>query len=79
MSLIKPFRGYRPPENLAHKITSSVRELEGALTRLAAHVTLVGRSVNLEIAEDLLQDLLRASDRRTTIDQIQKKVHNIRL
>ena len=61
-------------EFLAHKITSSVRELEGALTRLAAHVTLVGRSVNLEIAEDLLQDLLRASDRRTTIDQIQKKV-----
>ena len=61
-------------EFLAHKITTSVRELEGALTRLAAHVTLVGRSVNLEIAEDLLQDLLRASDRRTTIDQIQKKV-----
>jgi len=61
-------------EFLAHKITSSVRELEGALTRLAAHVTLVGRTVNLEIAEDLLQDLLRASDRRTTIDQIQKKV-----
>ena len=61
-------------EFLAHKITSSVRELEGALTRLAAHVTLVGRNVDLEIAEDLLQDLLRASDRRTTIDQIQKKV-----
>ena len=61
-------------EFLAHKITSSVRELEGALTRLAAHVTLVGRSVDLEIAEDLLQDLLRASDRRTTVDQIQKKV-----
>ena len=61
-------------EFLAHKITSSVRELEGALTRLSAHVTLVGRTVNLEIAEDLLQDLLRASDRRTTIDQIQKKV-----
>tara|TARA_B100000745_G_scaffold48488_1_gene29090 strand:+ start:507 stop:1874 length:1368 start_codon:yes stop_codon:yes gene_type:complete len=61
-------------EFLAHKITSSVRELEGALTRLAAHVTLVGRTVNLEIAEDLLQDLLRASDRRTTVDQIQKKV-----
>ena len=61
-------------EFLAHKITTSIRELEGALTRLAAHVTLVGRTVNLEIAEDLLQDLLRASDRRTTIDQIQKKV-----
>ena len=61
-------------EFLAHKITTSIRELEGALTRLAAHVTLVGRSVDLEVAEDLLQDLLRASDRRATIDQIQKKV-----
>ena len=61
-------------EFLAHKITSSVRELEGALTRLTAHVTLVGRQVDIEIAQDLLQDLLRASDRRTTIDQIQKKV-----
>ena len=61
-------------EFLAHKITSSVRELEGALTRLTAHVTLVGREVDIEIAQDLLQDLLRASDRRTTIDQIQKKV-----
>ena len=61
-------------EFLAHKITSSVRELEGALTRLTAHVTLVGREVDIEIAQDLLQDLLIASDRRTTIDQIQKKV-----
>ena len=61
-------------EFLAHKITTSVRELEGALTRLTAHVTLVGRQVDIEIAQDLLQDLLRASDRRTTIDQIQKKV-----
>jgi chromosomal replication initiator protein len=61
-------------EFLAHKITSNVRELEGALTRLAAHVTLVGRPIDLEIAQDLLQDLLRASDRRATIDQIQKKV-----
>ena len=61
-------------EFLAHKITSNVRELEGALTRLTAHVTLVGRPIDLEIAQDLLQDLLRASDRRATIDQIQKKV-----
>ena len=44
------------------------------MTRLTAHVTLVGRPIDLEIAQDLLQDLLRASDRRATIDQIQKKV-----
>ena len=30
-------------EFLAHKITSSVRELEGALNRVAAHASLIGR------------------------------------
>ncbi|WP_366553360.1 chromosomal replication initiator protein DnaA [Aquibaculum sediminis] len=69
-------------EFLAHKITSNVRVLEGALNRLVAHATLVGRSVTLETTHDLLQDLLRASDRRVTIEEIQKKVaehFNVRL
>jgi len=69
-------------EFLAHKITSNVRVLEGALNRLVAHATLVGRPVTLETTHDLLQDLLRASDRRVTIEEIQKKVaehFNIRL
>ena len=35
-------------EFLAHKITSSVRELEGALNRVAAHASLIGREVTLE-------------------------------
>lgn len=69
-------------EFLAHKITSNVRVLEGALNRLVAHATLVGRAVTLETAHELLQDLLRASDRRVTIEEIQKRVaehFNIRL
>jgi len=61
-------------EFLAHKITSNVRELEGALTRLVAHVQLVGGSLTLEAAQDLLQDLLRAHDRRLTMEEIQKRV-----
>jgi len=61
-------------EFLAHRIMSNVRELEGALNRLAAHATLVGRPISLETAQDVLQDLLRANDRRATIDEIQKKV-----
>ncbi|NIR28575.1 MAG: chromosomal replication initiator protein DnaA, partial [Gammaproteobacteria bacterium] len=51
-------------EFLAHKITSNVRELEGALNRIVAHATLVGRSVTLETTQDVLHDLLRANDRR---------------
>jgi chromosomal replication initiator protein len=61
-------------EFLAHKITSNVRELEGALNRIAAHVELVGRPITIESTQDLLRDLLRANDRRVTIDEIQRKV-----
>jgi len=61
-------------EFLAHKITSNVRELEGALNRIVAHATLVGRPVTLETTQEVLHDLLRASDRRVTIEEIQKRV-----
>lgn len=61
-------------EFLAHKIASNVRELEGALNRICAHMQLVGREITLESAQDVLHDLLRSNDRRITIDEIQKKV-----
>jgi chromosomal replication initiator protein len=69
-------------EFLAHKIVSNVRELEGALNRIVAHATLVGRPVTLESTQEVLHDLLRANDRRVTIEEIQKRVaehFNIRL
>jgi chromosomal replication initiator protein len=61
-------------EFLAHKITSNVRELEGALNRIMAHATLVGRPITLETTQEVLHDLLRANDRRVTIEEIQKRV-----
>ena len=61
-------------EFLAHKITSNVRELEGALNRIVAHGTLIGRPITLETTQELLHDLLRANDRRVTIEEIQKRV-----
>ena len=69
-------------EFLAHKITSSVRELDGALNRVSAHSSLIGRDITLETCQEVLKDLLRASDRRITIEEIQKRVaehFNIRL
>ena len=42
--------------------------------RIVAHSTLVGRPISLESAQEVLHDLLRASDRRVTIEEIQKKV-----
>lgn len=64
----------RVMEFLAHKITSNVRELEGALNRVIAHAQLVGREISLEMVQDVLHDLLRASERRVSIEEIQKKV-----
>jgi chromosomal replication initiator protein len=61
-------------EFLAHKINSNVRELEGALNRIYAHTQLVGRPITLETTQEVLHDLLRANDRRVTIDEIQKRV-----
>lgn len=61
-------------EFLAHKITSNVRELEGALNRIVAYASLVGRPITLESAQEVLHDLLRANDRRVTIEEIQKRV-----
>jgi chromosomal replication initiator protein len=69
-------------EFCAHRITSNVRELEGALNRIAAHAQLVGRDPTLESTQELLHDLLRANDRRVTIEEIQKRVaehFNIRI
>ncbi len=61
-------------EFLAHKITSNVRELEGALNRLSAFSSLVGREINQEMAQDLLKDLLRSSQKKVNIEEIQKRV-----
>jgi chromosomal replication initiator protein len=69
-------------EFLAHKITSNVRELEGALNRLVAHANLFGRAVTLETTHEVLHDILKAHDRKVTIEEIQKKVaehYSIRL
>ena len=61
-------------EFLAHKITGNVRELEGSLNRLFAHADLVGRPITLESSQEVLQDVLKAHDRRVTIEEIQRKV-----
>lgn len=69
-------------EFLAHRISSNVRELEGALNRIVAHGMLVGREVSLDMAQEVLRDLIRANDRRINVDEIQRKVaehFNIRL
>jgi len=67
---------------LANSISSSIRELEGALTTLIAHAELIGRTLTVEHAQDILRHLVRANEKRITIDDIQRKVadhYNLRL
>lgn len=59
---------------LAARISSSVRELEGALNRLVAYSQLNNEVVTIAFAESVLGEALRGSQRRVTIDEIQKAV-----
>ena len=61
-------------EFLARKITANVRELEGALNRVVAYARLVGKAVTIEFTRETLADLLRAHEKKVTIDDIQRKV-----
>jgi len=69
-------------EFLAHRISSNVRVLEGSLTRLYAYASLVGREVDIDMAQECLADILRISERKVTIDEIIRKVsdhYNLRM
>ena len=69
-------------EFLAHRISTNVRVLEGALTRLFAFASLVDKQITLDLTQDCLADILRASDRRVTVEEIQRRVadhYNVRL
>lgn len=60
---------------IARNVTSSGRDLEGAVTRLVGHNQLTGLSVTLALAETTLKDLIRVADgRRVKIEDIQRVV-----
>lgn len=57
---------------LARSIRTNVRELEGAFNKLLAYAQLTGRAVDMEFAQAMLADAVRANARRITVDDIQK-------
>lgn len=59
---------------LARRISSNIRELEGALNRVIAYAMLSGKPIDMEFAQATLADVLRANQRRVTIDEIQRRV-----
>lgn len=70
--------GINLPEDVGffvgRRIRSNIRELEGALKRLAANSQFTGKPINLEFARDALRDMLAAQDKQVTIENIQKTV-----
>jgi len=69
-------------EFLAHRINTNVRVLEGALTRLFAFASLVGKPISQDLTQDCLSDMLRSYERKLSVEEIKRKVadhYNIRL
>src|SRR3546814_606399 len=61
-------------QTCALPISSNIRELEGALNRVVAYATLTRKPVDLDFTREVLADVLRANDRKITIDEIQRRV-----
>ncbi len=61
---------------IAKRMTSNIRELEGALRRLVANSQFMGASIDMDFTRAVLRDMLVAQDRQITIDNIQKTVAN---
>ncbi|WP_294072000.1 chromosomal replication initiator protein DnaA [Sphingomonas sp.] len=70
--------GVEMPRNvvdfLARRVTSSIRELEGALNRIGAYALMTGRTIDVAFVEEVLANVLRANQRRISIDEIQTQV-----
>ena len=59
---------------IASNIRSNVRELEGALIRLTAYVSLTGGELTLPTAQEVLKNVIDNQLRKVTIESIQRAV-----
>src|SRR4030088_932615 len=67
---------------IAGRIKSNIRELEGSLIRLIAYASLTGRELTIELAQDVLRNVLDHEEKAVTIEIIQKFVadyYNLKL
>ena len=59
---------------IAGRVSTNVRALEGALTRVVAHGSISGRRITVDLASEVLADLFPAEDGLLSIDLIQGEV-----
>jgi len=59
---------------LANSVSSNVRELEGYLIRIGAYASLTSTPISLEMAKDILKDILVEKNKEISTEQIQKTV-----
>lgn len=59
---------------MAKRVQSNVRELEGALKRVAANAHFTGEAITIEFAREALKDLLAVQAKLVSIDNIIKTV-----
>jgi chromosomal replication initiator protein len=59
---------------IAQRIRSNVRDLEGALTRVIAHVRFTGAQVDIGVIKEALHDVLAVQARQVSVDNIQRSV-----
>lgn len=59
---------------IATKIKSNIRELEGCLIKLGAHASLTGMPIDINMAKNVLKDLISEDDKPITVETIQKAV-----
>ena len=57
---------------IASNIISNIRELEGSLNRIAAFSTIKGRVITVQLAQEVLKDILIEKERSITIEKIQQ-------
>ncbi|MBE0505140.1 MAG: chromosomal replication initiator protein DnaA [Marinospirillum sp.] len=59
---------------IAQKIRSHVRDLEGALNRVAADSRFKGQPISVELVRESLKDLFAVQDKQVGVDNIQRTV-----
>ena len=60
--------------DIASRIKTNIRELEGSLIRLIAYASLTSKTLTIELAQDVLKNVLDHDEKAVTIEQIQKFV-----